>query len=67
MPDYTMQDIRNVALVGHGSTGKTVLAEAMLYRAGTIGAMGTRLFTNFVDGYPPPSPWTAFRSPVSRR
>jgi elongation factor G len=40
MPDYTTQDIRNVALVGHGSTGKTVLAEAMLYKAGAIGAMG---------------------------
>lgn len=40
MKDYTPDKIRNVALAGHGSTGKTSLAEAMIFAAGGTTRMG---------------------------
>jgi elongation factor G len=40
MKEYTTDVLRNVALVSHGSAGKTMLAEAMLYMSGATTRMG---------------------------
>lgn len=40
MKEYTTQNIRNLVLLGHGSTGKTSLAEAMLFASGATNRMG---------------------------
>jgi len=37
---YDGQDIRNVALVGHGDTGKTQLVSALLFTAGMVNRLG---------------------------
>jgi elongation factor G len=44
---------RNVAIIGHGGAGKTVLSEAMLYVAGAINRMGTIEDGNTVSDHDP--------------
>ncbi len=40
MKQYPTNSIRNIALLGHGSSGKTTLADAMLYYAGATDRIG---------------------------
>jgi elongation factor G len=40
MKEYTTESIRNIALVSHGSAGKTMLAEALLHFAGATTRLG---------------------------
>ena len=40
MKNYPPADLRNFAIVGHASSGKTMLAEAMLRCGGVIQRMG---------------------------
>ena len=40
MKVYPSSNIRNIALVGHGGTGKTSLAEAMIYNTGATNRLG---------------------------
>lgn len=45
MKSYAIDKIRNIAIIGHGSEGKTTLTEAMLFNAG-----GTDRFGRVEDG-----------------
>lgn len=40
MADYTIKDIRNIALISHARSGKTTLAEAILHNAGASSRFG---------------------------
>jgi elongation factor G len=41
MAKYRVEDIRNIALVGHGATGKTSLADTLLFRGKAVDRRGS--------------------------
>ena len=51
MKVYNAENIRNVAIAGHGGRGKTTLAEAMLYLAGASDRLGRVADGNTVMDY----------------
>ena len=50
---YTAKDIRNIALLGHGGDGKTILAEDMLYLTKGSDRMGSIVDGNTVSDFDP--------------
>ncbi len=53
MAQWATENIRTIALVGHGSTGKTTLAEALLHQAGAIETKGSVERGSTVSDYDP--------------
>ena len=48
---YTAKDIRNIALLGHGSDGKSALCESMLFNTKVITRLGKRAEGNTVSDF----------------
>ena len=53
MKEYNSGDIRNLAVVGHGACGKTILSEAMLANGGIVNRIGSIEKGSTVSDYHP--------------
>jgi elongation factor G len=51
MATYDSNHVKNIALLGHPGSGKTTLAESMLFEAGLIKRRGSVLTKNTVSDY----------------
>ena len=53
MREFPPEKIRNIAVIGSGSTGKTSLCEALLYQAGVVSRQGSISDGNTTSDYDP--------------
>ena len=44
MKEYDINKVKNIAFAGHNGSGKTSLAEAVLYKAGASDRLGKTIF-----------------------
>jgi len=53
MPEFDTSHVKNIVLLGHAGSGKTTLAECMLFEAGLINRKGSVYENNTVGDYHP--------------
>ncbi len=51
MADYTSKNIKNICIAGHGTSGKTTLAESLMFDAGVINRLGTVESKNTISDF----------------
>ena len=51
LKEYKTEQIRNIAIIGHGSTGKSTLLNAMLFVGGKISKMGSANTNSLVSDF----------------